>query len=388
MRKRFFLLPIILAIFLIRPVTAQASPGKGEKGVMFGGVQIRGTYQAAMLAEGHSGRILFEKDADKPWPPASLTKMMLELLVMERVQDGSISLSDKIKVSARASKTGGSQVYLKHKEVFTLEKLMESIAIHSANDSCVAVAEYVGGSVQGFVDLMNIEAKSMGLKHTSFHSVHGLPPEPGQKGDVVTARDLMVVALRLIKIPRVTQWSSTVKAPFRGGKFIMHNTNRLIGSFRGADGLKTGHYSEAGYNLVATAQRKGLRLISIVLGCRSEQERKEESARMLSFGFNNFVKKEVFTKGKEVTSRMVKVDEGKKDKLIPIINNDLSAVINRRNKLTYEYHLPRSIKAPVKQGQKLGTVTAREGTRELGKADLISPVSIKKISFWRKYFPK
>ncbi|HVA39703.1 MAG TPA: D-alanyl-D-alanine carboxypeptidase family protein, partial [Candidatus Binataceae bacterium] len=212
-------------------------------------------YTAALLMEPASGTVMFENNAHKPWPTASLAKMMIAMIVAEKLADGSLKPGDRIAASRNAAAMGGSQVYLKEGETFSLDDMMKAIMVHSANDASVAVAEYVGGSTEAFVGMMNREAVQLGMKDTHYYSVHGLPPAPGQQADISSAWDEALLARALIGYPQVMRWASIDTAPFRGGAFTLRNTNHLVRTFPGCDGLKTGFYYAAGFNVVATAQR-------------------------------------------------------------------------------------------------------------------------------------
>ena len=251
-----------------RPATAAAKSAEPNK--------LAEPYAAALLMEPETGTVIFENNEHKPWPTASLAKMMIAMIVAEKLADGSLKLSDKIATSRNAADMGGSQVYLKEGETFSLDDMMKAIMVHSANDASIAVAEYVGGSTEAFVQMMNREAARLGMKDTHYYSVHGLPPAPGQQADVSSAWDEAVLARALTGYPQVVQWASIDTAPFRGGSFTLRNTNHLVRTFPGCDGLKTGFYYEAGFNVVATAHRNGMRLIAVVLG----SPRKGEELRL------------------------------------------------------------------------------------------------------------
>lgn len=242
-------------------------------------------YQAALLMDARTEHLLFEENGYKSWAPASLVKMMLMLLVVENVEAGHIHWTDSVRASADASRIGGSQVYLKQGEVFPLEELMKAIAIVSANDAGYAVAEYVAGSVEDFVQRMNKRAEELNMAHTRYYNVHGLPPRKGQEGNVTTAYECAILAHELLKHPKVLEWTSTRRTTFRNGTFVLKNTNALIGSFQGADGLKTGFYASSGFNIVATAERNGTRCIAVVLGAPTSTIRSAEARRLLSHGF-------------------------------------------------------------------------------------------------------
>jgi D-alanyl-D-alanine carboxypeptidase (penicillin-binding protein 5/6) len=223
-------------------------------------------YQAYLVLNATSGKILEEKNARLKWPPASLTKLMLTYIVMEKIYRAELKLSDSVTVSRNAAAMGGSQVYLKEGEVFSLEELMRATLIESANDAAYAIGEFVAGSKEDFIRLMNEKAASLHMEDTEFHSLHGLPPSKGQLEDVTTCRDLAILAQRLLKYPVLLQWTSVRRSRFRNGTFIMTSGNRLLSKMPEMDGLKTGYYRRAGYNIVATAKKGDLRLVVIVLG--------------------------------------------------------------------------------------------------------------------------
>ena len=223
-------------------------------------------YQAYIVLNATTGRILEANNAFLKWPPASLTKLMLAYIVMQKIYRAELKLSDPIKVSRKAAGMGGSQVYLKEGEVFTLADLMRATMIESANDAAYAIGEYVAGSKEDFIRLMNAEARSLRMVDTEYHSLHGLPPSRGQIADVTTCRDLSVLSLKLLKYPKILEWTSVRRDRFRNGTFFMTSGNRLLSKMPEVDGLKTGYYRRAGHNIVATAKKGDLRLVVIVLG--------------------------------------------------------------------------------------------------------------------------
>lgn len=314
-------------------------------------------YQSALLMEPETGQILVSYEPHKLRPPASLTKMMVMLIVMERVHEGSISLTDKVVASAQAQQMGGSQVFLAVGEVFTLEELMKAVAIHSANDAAVAVAEYVAGTVEAFVDMMNHRARQLGMTETIFHSAHGLPPGPTQGGDVTSAWDLAILARRLVGYPQILRWCGTEEEGFRGGKFILTNTNKLVKHFRGLDGLKTGYHQMAGFNIVATASRQGLRFIAVVLGAPTGQVRFSEAARILNRGFNHY-RKIIAIKGGTQLEERIQVIEGAMGALRPVVSRDAMILIRRgeEKKIKVEPRLVSSVRAPVPKDEKVGVI--------------------------------
>ena len=241
-------------------------------------------YVGAIAIDAATGKVLEESNADGPGYPASVVKLMDLLILLEKIQQGSLHLTDAVTVTAEASRTGGSQVYLAEKEVFTVDDLNYAMAVQSANDAAVALATHVAGTKEAFVGLMNRRAGELGMKSTQYHSVHGLPPGAGQAPDVSTPRDLAILARELLKYPDTLRYTSTRERPFRNGKFILRAHNHLLGSFEGCDGLKTGWFPAAGYSIVATAQRDGRRVIAVVMGSQSRTTRDAAARELLSRG--------------------------------------------------------------------------------------------------------
>ena len=248
----------------------------------------RNPYVGAIVIDDASGRVLFEDNADARGYPASVTKLMTFLVVMDRVHGGQLKLETPITVSAEASRTGGSQVYLKQGEVFTVDELLYALMIQSANDAAVALAGHVAGSKEAFVELMNAKARELGLAHTTFHSPHGLPPGKGQEVDLTTARDLANLSRELINHGDILRYSSVKVRTLRAqsaSPFEMRNHNHLLGKLAGCDGLKTGYFSAAGYSLAATVERNGRRIIAVVLGSEASKTRDFKVMELVEKGF-------------------------------------------------------------------------------------------------------
>ncbi|HEY2987910.1 MAG TPA: D-alanyl-D-alanine carboxypeptidase family protein [Candidatus Binatia bacterium] len=342
-------------------------------------------YVAAILMEPKTGQILFEQEIHKPWPPASLTKMMLMLIVIEKVKQGAIKLTDPVLVSARASKMGGSQVYLKQGESFPLEDMMKAIAVHSANDASEAVAEKLAGDADAFVVMMNQRAQELGLKDTKYFNAHGLPPERSQQPDVTSAYDTALLARELVKYPEILKWTSIVKEGFRDGKFVLENTNHLIGKFPGADGLKTGSYHEAGFNLAATAERDGMRLISVTLGSPTNKIRFREGARLLTMGFSEYKILTVMKPG-EVVPQAIRIKGGQIKSLQAVVGSPAQILVKRADEKAIKSNIQLSspVWAPLKKGDKLGELTLTLGDKPVGKFTLISNQDIQQSNIiWR-----
>jgi len=249
----------VAALILVIAVVLVMAPRPGGRAYA---LEIKA--RAAVLMDYESGRIIFSQNPDVQLPPASVTKLMTMLLIAESIDSGRAKWDDLIRTSKNAAGMGGSQVYLREGEEMTLAEMTKAIAMVSANDASTAVAEYLYGSVELFIQKMNQRAQELGLKNTNFQNEHGLP-DPKHYS---SAHDLALIARELIRHPKILEWTSTWISYLRDGEFFLRNTNDLIQSYRGADGLKTGHTEEAGYCLCATAEVEGLRFISVIMGPR------------------------------------------------------------------------------------------------------------------------
>lgn len=278
--SRFLLSFLLLLVGL-------GAPARGAEAVS------RDPYLGAIVVDASSGEVLFEDRADSAGYPASIVKLMDLLLVLEEIEDGRLSLSEKVTVSREAERMGGSQVYLAANESFPVEDLLYALMIQSANDAAVALAEHIAGSKEAFVKMMNGKAKDLALASTRFQSVHGLPPGPDQQPDVSTARDLARLGIAVSRRPEVFAYTSTQERGFRNNTFIMRSHNRLLRSVDGCDGLKTGYFRLAGFSIIATAERNGERLVAVVLGSKDRKIRDAEATRLLNEGFAALRRKRV-----------------------------------------------------------------------------------------------
>lgn len=242
-------------------------------------------YRSALVIDANSGKILFEDHAGTTVYPASVLKLMDLLVILEQVEQGKLRLDEMVQVTKESAQMGGSQVYLDPKEQFSVEDLLYALAIQSANDAAVALAIHVAGSTQEFIAMMNRRAEELGMDDTQFHSVHGLPPSKGQKPDETTALDLSILSRELVKRTDIFEYTGTKERPFRDGKFIMRTHNHLLGRVNGCDGFKTGYFKAAGFSIVATAQRDGVRVIAIVMGSKNRKIRDAKAEELLAKGF-------------------------------------------------------------------------------------------------------
>jgi D-alanyl-D-alanine carboxypeptidase (penicillin-binding protein 5/6) len=316
-----------------------------------------------------------------------MVKMMLMLIAVEKVRAGELHLSDTVTASAQASKMGGSQVYLRDGETFSLEELMKAIAVASANDACVAVAEYIGGTVESFLDLMNERAKALTMHDTHFESVHGLPPSNGTPGDLTSAHDLAVLARELIKYPEILSWGAIREDNLRDGKFVLTNTNKLVYQFAGADGIKTGFHRDAGFNITATARRGDMRLIAVVMGASTSTLRFDEAKQLLAMGFNGF-RKVVLARKEVPVGPDIAVSGSTVRKIRAVAQEDLSVVVKKGSEkhLVLDVQVPANLAAPAHRGQEIGEVRVKQQEEILAKTAAIIPEEIPQVGlFWRLF---
>jgi D-alanyl-D-alanine carboxypeptidase (penicillin-binding protein 5/6) len=298
-------------------------------GVLFAGAAeaalkpiAKDPYVGAIVVDCSTGKVIFEDHADVPAYPASVLKIMDLLMIVEYVEQGKTSLEEKIKVTAEAAKTGGSQVYLKEHEEFVLDEMLYAMMIQSANDVAVALAIRYGGGKEAFVGLMNNRARELGMADTVFRSVHGLPPSTGQKPDVTTARDMARLGMEVVKHPLALKYTSTKEKGFRNNSFQMRTHNNLLGVVEGCDGLKTGYYTAAGFSIVATAERGGRRIVAAVLGSTSKTVRDTKAKELIASAFLNLPPLEEVKVPEKVeepaaeADQVKKPDEGKKSSSI------------------------------------------------------------------------
>lgn len=343
---------------------------------------------SAILLEAETGQVLFEKNADRELPPASVTKIMPLLIAMEKLEEGSISLDDKVTISRYAQSMGGSQIYLAANTQVELEKLLKAITIASGNDASVAMAEYIAGTYSNFIAMMNDKARELGMDSTNFSNSTGLP-DPNHYS---TARDISIMAKELSKYPKVLEWASiwteTIQLPNR--KAMLVNTNGLINKYPSMDGLKTGHTQEAGFCLASTAKKGDTRLISVVLQGETLTEREEATTRLLDYGFNAFSKRKIAAKGDQIQN--IPIAESENKVAAGEIAEDLYVMVQKgqEKEISQEVEVENSLTAPIKKGEVLGELTVFKGQEVLAKVNVVAAEDIKRANIisrmWRKIF--
>jgi D-alanyl-D-alanine carboxypeptidase (penicillin-binding protein 5/6) len=293
--KRNWLQPAVvvlttLAILAPAPAAAAKAKAKAKAGGSSKAAAAEPAgpaYVGVISLDATSGRVLFEDKADAPGHPASTLKLMDLLIILEKIEAGTLKLNDTVTVTAESSTIGGSQVYLKEHETFIVDEMLYALMIQSANDAATALAIHVAGSKDAFVGMMNKRAQELGMASTVFRSVHGLPPGKGQEPDVTTARDMSKLCLEVLKHKDALRYTSTRERPFRPNAkepFIMRTHNHLLGSFEGCDGLKTGYYREAGFTIACTAERNGKRVLAVVMGSPTRPVRDAKACELMAQG--------------------------------------------------------------------------------------------------------
>lgn len=331
---------------------------------------------SCILMDAKTGRILFEKNADEALPPASVTKVMTMLLVFEALDAGTIKLSDMVQASEHAASMGGSQIYLKVGEEMSVDDLLKSLIVASANDAAVALAEYISGSEEAFVAKMNARAAELGMKNTHFENTNGL--DDTAENHVTSARDIAIMTRELIQHEEVFNYSTIWMDTIRDGAFGLTNTNRLIRFYKGATGLKTGSTAKAKFCISATAERDGLSLIAVIMGSPTRDVRNALAASLFDFGFANYAN---YTDESE-ECEMVRVTGGVQNTL-RTVHETFSETVEKgsESKIEEQIDLPEKLAAPIVKGEKIGTVTYLLNGEEIGTSDILADETVDKIGF-------
>lgn len=336
------------------------------------------TAKSAVLMDVATGQVLYSKNENERKFPASVVKIMPLLLVMEAIDSGKISLSDVVTASGNAASKGGSQIWLKEGEQMTVDELLRATAIASANDACTALGEYIAGSEEAFVSMMNSRAKELGMNNTNFVNCSGLDDDTDEL--LTTAYDIALMSRELLSHERIRSYTTVWMDSLRGGETELVNTNRLVRFYNGTTGLKTGTTEKAGYCLSASAERDNLHLIAVVLDAESSDDRFEDAKKMLNWGFANFVS---FTP--EIDTSLitdVRVLKGIEAYITPKISSLRAITVNSavKNELRTEINLATDVEAPVEKNQVLGTVTLKNGEETVATYSLVSETAVGKIN--------
>ena len=332
--------------------------------------------RSAMLMDAATGKVLYEKNAKEALPPASVTKVMTLLLIMEAIERGNISYTDTVRASQNACSMGGSQIFLEENEEMSVEDLVKSVVIASANDAAVALAEYVSGTEEAFVEQMNKRAQELGMKNTFFENTNGL--DDTVERHLTSAEDIAIMSRELIKYPKITEYSSIWMDSIRNGEFGLTNTNRLVRFYKGATGLKTGSTSKAGFCISATATRNGMTLICVIMGAESRDIRNATAVSLLDYGFSTYG---VYTNDGGVIENIPvargtePVFDAKYERFsLCVPKSDVS-------KIKSEAVISENISAPVKAGDVVGEVVYKIDDREIGKSKIVATQAVDKMNF-------
>lgn len=330
--------------------------------------------KSAILMEESTGNILYESNPDERLPIASVTKVMTMLLIMEAVDSGKISLDDMVTVSENAMSYGGSTMFLETGEQLTVNDMLKGIAVASANDGCVAMAEHLAGSESAFVDMMNEKVKELGMENTHFMNTNGLDEDDHYS----SARDVAIMSRELMKHETIFNYTSIWMDTLRGGKFQLANTNKLIRFYDGANGLKTGSTSKALCCLSAAAKRNDMQLIAVVLGAPTSAERFASAKSLLDYGFANYAVNTQITAGDEV--QKIAVEKGV-DKEVGVVAGDSCSTLVKKGQednITREIKIDETITAPIEAGQKIGTMTISRDGEVIADIDLNASSAVEK----------
>ncbi len=333
--------------------------------------------KSAILIERSTGRVLFEYEADTTMPPASITKIMTLLLVMEAIESGKLDFDTEVTASEHACSMGGSQIWLEPGEVFTVHELLKAAAIASANDACVALAEAVSGTEEAFVEVMNKRAEELGMTNTVFKNCSGLDAE----GHVSTARDIAVMSAKLLSHEKIKEYSTVWMDSLRNGETELTNTNKLVRFYKGCTGLKTGSTDEAGCCLAASAERGGMELISVTLGSPNTDERFAAGRKLLDYGFANFAVAKPIPPAEQLFD--IPVNHGTADSIGPVFGKEKVFLLpkGQENSIEQTVILPESIDAPVRKGDVIGKVKVSLNGGEIGEYDILAGETAEKMSF-------
>ena len=366
--KRVFTMVLVLLALAVLPFPVSAA-----------GLQVAG--KSSVLMDVATGTVLQENNAHEPLAPASVTKIMTMLLIMEAVDSGKITMEDAVTASETAAGKGGSQIYLKAGETMTVSDMLKSIAVSSANDCACAMAEHLAGSEEAFVEQMNRRAKELGMENTHFVNCTGLDDGADAAQHRTSAYDIALMSRELMgNHPDIKKFTTIWMDTVRDGAFGLSNTNKLIRFYQGATGLKTGFTSGAGYCLSATAEREGMELIAVVMGADTSANRNTACKQLLDYGFANFA----LIQPELTDPEPIMVKLGKKDTVEGVLEDGSDMLIDKSQKasVTMDLSVEECVEAPVEKGQRLGTLTVRSGEQVLKEIPLVASESVDRLSYW------
>lgn len=368
MKKRLFSLILAAAMLLPCCLTAHAA-----------GPEIAAPN--AILMDVATGTVLFEKNADEKRPPASVTKVMTLLLVMEALDSGRIGWDDVVTASEAAAAKGGSQVYLEPGEQMTMDEMLKSVVVSSANDCATALAEHIAGSEAAFVELMNRRAAELGMNNTHFVNCTGLDDGENAAEHLTTARDIAIMSRALLKHSAIKKYTTIWMDTVRGGKFGLSNTNKLVRFYAGTTGLKTGYTSKAGHCISASAERDGIELIAVVLHCASSPERFQSAKALLDYGFANYALVRAET---DDALEAIPVKLGRQSFVQPVLQKTDPLLVEKgmQARVKRTVTMLSELTAPVQAGQQVGTLTLETDVGVLAEIAIVAPAAVERLSWW------
>lgn len=378
------ILSILISLILILPLTANTACAVYEESVNTvvqktdTGITVNA--KSAVLMDASTGQVLFAANEHERLYPASVTKIMPLLLFMEALDEGRISLEDKVTASPTAASKGGSQIWLKEGEQMTVDELLRATAIASANDACTALGEHIAGSEEAFVSLMNKRAKELGMENTNFVNCSGLDDDTTEH--LTTAYDIALMSRELLSHDRIRTYTTVWMDTLRDGATELTNTNRLVRFYNGTTGLKTGTTDKAGYCLSASAERDGLHIIAVILGAETSDDRFEGAKALLNYGFANY---ETVTPGFDgVEIPPVEVLRGVADEISAKISGVAPVTLSKgySDKIEYSVEIAENVEAPVEKNQLLGKITAKAGDNIVGQYKLVAEEEVRKLTFF------
>ncbi|MFD1018562.1 D-alanyl-D-alanine carboxypeptidase family protein [Thalassobacillus hwangdonensis] len=374
-----------MMIYLIAAAMVSVISVPVTKGQESNNIQLADDAKSAVLLESSSGEVLFDKNSREELPPASMTKIMTMILIMEALKDGKLKLDEDVRVSEKAASMGGSQIFLEAGEVMKAEDLLKGVAVASGNDASVALAERISGSEEAFVAEMNAKAKEMGLKNTQFKNTTGLPEE----GHYSSAYDMAMMARELLNHESITGYTGIYEDYLRKGQkneFWLVNTNKLVRHYEGVDGLKTGYTNEAKYCLTATAMKDGMRMIAVVMGADTPKERNANIAGMLDYAFNQFSTEKLFDKNYVMDT--VNLPRGDREQLNIVTSKDVTVLKKKGQELkglTTAVAYEEDLQLPIKKGDHLGKLIVQQGGKTVTEVPLVAEKSVDQAGLWQLY---
>ena len=367
MKRWTGILLAVVLLFTLLPITAQAT-------------DLEVNAKSAVLIDLATGTVLYEQNSHTALPPASVTKVMTMLLVMEAIDDGRIQWQDTVTASENAAAKGGSQIFLKVGETMSVEEMLKSVAVSSANDCACALAEHIYGSESAFVEMMNQRAAELGMQDTHFVNCTGLDDDPNAQEHRTSAYDIARMSRELLtQHPEIKKYTTIWMDTVRNGAFGLSNTNKLVRFYQGATGLKTGFTSEAGYCLSASAMREDMELVAVVLGCETSSQRFSACKTMLDYGFANYATVRPEMPG----TATVPVVLGNQDSVtaVPGSQNALLIDKSQRSQISTKIELDPQVNAPVSKGQRLGTLHILSGEQTIAQVPLLAEESVAKLTY-------